>query len=59
VLPGVGRLIHAIDRQARGPSAINSRQIDTASQRTITNGTQMRALIASDPGSGRSDQARQ
>ena len=59
MLPGVGRLLDAIDRHARGPSAINSRQIDTASQRTITNGTQMRALIASDLGSGRADQARQ
>jgi len=53
----VGRLMEAIDRHARGPSAINSRQIDTTSQRTITSGTQRRALIASDPGSSRADQA--
>ena len=59
VLRGVGRLMDAIDRHARGPSAINSRQIDTASQRTITSGTQRRAFIATDLGSGRADQAGQ
>ena len=57
VLRGVGRLRDAIDRHARGPSAINSRQIDTTSQRTITSGTHRRALIASGPGSSRADQA--
>jgi hypothetical protein len=53
VLRGVGRPRDAIDRHARGPSAINNRQIDTASQRTITSGTNMRAFIATDPGSSR------
>jgi hypothetical protein len=47
----------ASDRHARGPSAINSRQIDTATQRTITSGTHSRALIESDPGSSRADEA--
>ena len=55
VLRGVGRLMEAIDRHARGPSAINSRQIDTTSQRIITSGTHRRALIASAPGSSRAD----
>jgi hypothetical protein len=45
----------AIDRHARGPSAINSRQMDTATQRTITSGTHIRAFIAFDPGSSRAD----
>jgi hypothetical protein len=57
VLRGVGRLMDAIDRHARGPSAINRRQIDTATHRTITSGTHTRAVMASDPSSGRADQA--
>jgi hypothetical protein len=57
VLRGVGRLMDAIDGHARGPSAINSRQIDTATQRTITSGTHRRAFIATDPGSSRAHQA--
>jgi hypothetical protein len=50
VLRGVGRLTNAIDRHAGAPSAIKSRQIETAIQRTITSGTHMCALISSDPG---------
>ena len=57
VLRAPGRLMDAIDRHARGPSAINSRQIDTTSQRTITSGTHRRALIACDPSSSRADKA--
>jgi hypothetical protein len=57
VLRGVGRLTDAIDRHARGPSAINSRQIDTATQRTITSGTHRREFIATDPASNRAHQA--
>jgi len=56
VLRGVGLLMDAIDRHARGPSAINSRQIDTTTHRTITSGTHTRAVIESDPGSSRADQ---
>jgi hypothetical protein len=56
VLGEVDRLMDAIDRHARGPSAINSRQMDTATQRTITSGTHTRAVIASHPGSSRADQ---
>jgi hypothetical protein len=46
----------AIDGHARGPSAINRRQIDTTTQRRITSGTHTRAVIASDPDSSRADQ---
>ena len=49
VLRGAGRPMDGIDRHARGPSAINSRQIDTASQRTITSGTHMRAVTSLAP----------